>query len=121
MLLARKWEAQAQRTKLGRINRKPVQRVRHPISGPDTGQLTQQEVAMVLNISERAIRAAERSAIEKSRRHSLLRDIWRRYVEGGLDENEFRLTAAEIDALYSLARNPMERLLINKILPLIRA
>jgi len=122
LLLARRWEAQAraERAKAGRSIRKPALRVRHSGSSSGAGLLTQDEVALLLNISERAVRKAEHSALAKLRRHPLLRHVWEEYLTGTLDEEDLRLTAAEIQALFSLARSPIESQLMEKILLLVQ-
>ncbi len=41
---------------------------------------------MVLKMSERGVREVERRAFKKLRDHPLLKQIWRQYLAGGLDE-----------------------------------
>ena len=120
LLVARKWEADAreQRAKLGHTPRRSVWRVRRPASGTPTGPMTQKEVAMLLGISERAVREIEHRALRKIRSHPLMREVWRQYLTGELDEEQLILTAAEIEALFNLVSSTEERHLIQKVLRL---
>lgn len=119
--LARRWEAEAaaQRRELGRTPGKPGTRVAPASARTATAALTQQEVAKLLNMSERGVRAAERRAFEKLRNHPLLRELWKNYLAGELDEDCGRLTPAEIVALFDVARTRQELDLIGKVLRLI--
>ena len=119
LLVARRWEAQAraERARLGRTRRKAVLRVRHSEPGTGAG-LTQEEVAQLMRISVRAVRNIEKRAIRKLFNHPVLRQLWRDYSAGDLDEQQLRLTAAEIDALFALTRNPEGRQVIQKVLRL---
>lgn len=125
LLVARQWEAEAraERSKLGRTPRKPLIRVRRsePFSG--SGPLTQREVALLLGMSERAVRQVEHRAIEKLRRHPFVRQIWQQFLAGELDEFQHvltTLTSEEIEALFKLCRSTEERLVVEKVLWLIR-
>ena len=120
LVVARHWEAEAreQRAKLGRTPRTPVWRVRRPTSETPTGPLTQKEVAMLLGISERAVREIEHRALRKIRSHPLMREVWRQYLTGELDEEQLILTAAEIEALFNLVSSTEERRLLQKVLRL---
>lgn len=123
VLLAKSWEAKAraERTKLGRTSRTPLLRVGRQQPGtPRSGLLTQKEVAMLLNMSERAVREIERRAIQKLRNHPLLRQVWRQYLAGELDEQHGVLTPKEIEALFGLANSPEELFLIQKTLGLLQ-
>ena len=76
---------------------------------------------MVLKMSERGVREVERRAFKKLRNHPLLREIWRQYLAGDLEEQAMEpLTRAEIEALFALARTPAERAAIGKVLRLIQ-
>ena len=67
LALAREWEAEAgQRGSGPRLPLKALVRVTGGKGQPNTG-FTQQEVALILRISERAVRAIERRAVEKLR------------------------------------------------------
>jgi hypothetical protein len=120
LLVARKWEAEAreERARLGPTPRMPVWRVRRPTSDTSTGPLTQKEVAMLLGISERAVREIEHRALRKIRRHPLMREVWRQYLAGELDEHQLMLTPAEIEALFNLVSSTEERHLLQKVLRL---
>jgi predicted transcriptional regulator len=80
--------------------------------------LTQKEVAMLLGISERAVRDIEHRALRKIRSHPLMREVWRQYLNGELDEAQLLLTPAEIEALFNLVSSTEERRLIQKVLRL---
>jgi hypothetical protein len=82
--------------------------------------LTQKEVAILLNISERGVRAIERRALQKLRNHPLLRQVWRDYVAGELKENQEALAPNEIQALLNLTRTREERRLIQRIVMMIK-
>src|SRR5579859_2881349 len=71
LLVARKWEAEAraQRARLGATTKKTSLRTRRSPSATGTCLLTQKEVALLLNLSERAVRGIERRAFEKIRDH----------------------------------------------------
>ena len=123
LVLAKHWEAEAraQRLGLGRPLQRPILRVRREEPGTArSGPLTQKEVARLLNMSERGVRAVERRAFEKLRQHPLLRQAWQRYLAGELDEHQLGLTPEESEALFNLIRTPEERGLIQKVLRLIQ-
>ena len=100
LLVARKWEAEAreQRARMGHTPRRPV--------------------AMLLGISERAVREIEHRALRKIRSHPLMREVWRQYLNGELVEAQLLLTPAEIEALFNLVSSTEERRLIQKVLRL---
>jgi Sigma-70, region 4 len=86
----------------------------------DTGLFTQKEVAVLLRISERAVRTIERRAIEKLRRHPALRQLWREWTTGEIEEASeprpvWELTRAELAAVCGLARTPAERELLRRL------
>lgn len=114
-------EAKAQRAAFGHRFRKPTVRVRRRKDSGPPEQLTQREVATILSISVRAVRAAEYRAFLKLRRHPLLRKIWQQHLTGELDEDDLRLTPAEIAALLALARSPTERQVVKKVLGLVQS
>jgi hypothetical protein len=120
LLVAKKWEreARAQRARLVAFPRKPSIRVQPSEPSTSNSPLSQREVALLLNISERAVRMIEIRAIQKLRRHPLLRHIWQQYLSRDLEEGQPALTRQEIEALSNLVRTPEERLLILKILGL---
>lgn len=119
--LAREWEVQAraQRERLGLSVQKRGIRVRASTAQSGT-QLSQKEVALLLGMSERGVRAVEKRAFEKLRRHPLLKDLWRQYVSGGeLEEGEWILTQEEIIALFDSCQTTRELYVIEKTLWLI--
>ena len=122
LALAKEWEAEAraQRVRLGRAYRKPTVRVSRTEPGTKRGPLSQREVALFLNMSERGVRAVERRAFQKLRQHPALRRLWQEYT-GNLDEEDIRLTLDEIEALFQVARTPEEQRLVRKVLALIQA
>lgn len=122
MSLARRWEAEAraERERRKPMITKPRLRVRDCEPGFGRGLLTQKEVALLLNMSERGVREAEKRAIRKLFNHPALREIWQQYLAGELDEQTLILTPQEIAALFRLACNSQERLLIHKVLRLIQ-
>ncbi len=111
--------ARAQRAQSGRTGNKPRIRAR-PSPGSAGGGLTQREVALVLRISERAVRAIEKRALRKLAEHPQLRDIWRQFLAGELTEQAHRLSAPEIQALLGLARSRAERETILKVLKMVQ-
>jgi hypothetical protein len=123
LLLAQKWEAEArtERARLGGTVKKPVWRVRRQASDTGTGPLTQSETALFMGMSERAVRQAERSALEKLRNHPLMREIWKDYDGAELDEEHLRLAQDEIEALFNLARTPEEERMVRKVLALVNS
>src|SRR5439155_35193 len=112
--------ARVHRFSLGRSLRKPILRARRQQPGTTpSGMLTQKQVAQLLNMSERGVREIERRAFQKLRQHPMLRQVWQQYLVGELDEHQPILTAEEIQALFTVARTPEERDLIQKVLRLI--
>jgi len=122
LLLAKRWEAEArvQRVAAGRTAAKPTLRVSRKEPGTG-GPLTQKEVALLLNMSERGVREVERRAFQKLFNHPLLRQAWREYLAGELDEDQWNLTPEEIYALFKLARTAEEWLLLKKVARIIGA
>ncbi len=123
LLLAKRWEAAARAERLRSSRRLSTGRIRVRRSEPrtETGPFTQQEVALIMKISERAVRRLERSAIRKLRRHPELRQLWQKYLAGELvEENELVLSSEEIAALFGLARTEAERALLRKILKVVQ-
>jgi hypothetical protein len=86
--------------------------------------LSQAEVAAFLHISERAVREIERRAFDKLRRHPGLRDFWRQWLVGEVEEAasqalaDWVLSRAEINAVCALAQTPAERQALRKLLAL---
>src|ERR1035437_6129792 len=89
LALAQEWEATAKRKREahGALPGQPVVRVRAGSAERQLGWLTQREVAMILKISERSVREIERRAFDKLRRHPALRDFWREYRTGEVEES----------------------------------
>jgi hypothetical protein len=124
MALAQEWERDAKRRGGGpRPPLKALVRVARGSGQPDTG-FTQQEVALILRISQRAVRNIERRAIDKLRRNPALRALWREWSRGEIEEDSrsaarWQLNQSEIAVVYGLARTPAERRVIRKVMALI--
>jgi hypothetical protein len=121
LLLAKRWEEQArvQRAAVGSIAWKSTLRAGRREQGTG-GPLSQREIAILLGISERAVRLVERRAIQKLLNHPSLRQVWRQYLAGELDEDQWKLTPEEISALFKLARTPQAWRLLVKVTRLVR-
>lgn len=127
--LAWEKEARVRRAALGLKPREPsIRAPRGRLSDfgrvtPGLGPLSQREVAMILRISERAVRNIERRALEKLRRHPLLGELWAELsIEGSTQEARGEqgpgtdLTPAEIAALMTLAQTEEELQALDKLL-----
>jgi Sigma-70, region 4 len=90
------------------------------------GFLSQQEVALILRISVRAVRAIEQRAFDKLRNHPGLKDYWREWVTGEVEETATRdssqwlLSRAELAAVYGLAQTAAERQALRKLFALMQ-
>ena len=74
--LAREWEAEA------RLRRAQLQRgAGAGIERVEPGGLTQAQVAAILGLSPRSVRAIERRGLRKLRRHPLLQRVWKEFGE----------------------------------------
>jgi DNA-binding transcriptional regulator YiaG len=78
--------------------------------------LTQREVAVLLRVSERAVRNIERRAIKKLFADPGLRQAWQDYLNGNLEEDGLALTPEEAEALLGLVRTLEEWLVVRKVL-----
>jgi len=117
--LARKWEVQAREE---RVRRKAEGTLGREFQSRQNASLTQAEIAAILGLSERAVRTIEKRALIKLRRHPLLRAIWAEHMGSPpVEEDSFDLTPQDIAALFGLARSPIERHAILKVLILIWA
>jgi hypothetical protein len=116
-------EARAKRAAQAPRPKKPTIRVRPGSAEHAVGLLSQKEVALFLKISERAVRETERSAFQKIRNHPLMRQFWREWEGGEIDEaahgSEWQLSDCEIAAVYKLARTLEEREVLSKVMALI--
>ena len=99
----------------------PVVRIRRSKFRPNPPGLTQKEVAMLLNLSERGVREIERRAFRKLRAHPALRQVWQQFLAGELEESAAQLSRQEIAALWRLARTSEERQLLRKVLRLVQS
>jgi hypothetical protein len=126
MAKARQWEEEARRKREAQpaVPRKPTIRVRPGSAERELGFLSQREVALILKISVRSVRAIEKRAFYKLEHHPALRDFWREYTSGEVveaaspDPRDWALSQAEVAAVYALARTPAERQALAKLLAL---
>lgn len=95
------------------------QQARGPLKRRHLLGLTQLETARLLGLSERAVRAIEKRALQKLARHPELRQLWTEYG-GELEEGFARLTDEEVRALFGLARTPEELRLMFKVISAIQ-
>jgi Sigma-70, region 4 len=127
LALARQWEEEARRIRAaqGDLAKKPTIRVRHGSGKSESGPFTEREIALLLGISERAVREIQRRAIAKLRRHPALRALWREWETGEVEESVgvttggWHLDPFEIAAVYALAQTPEERLVLRKLIGMI--
>jgi hypothetical protein len=121
LVIAQEYEAaaRAQRAISGRTANAPSIRNRQS-PGNTSGGFTQAEVALLLGLSERAIRLNEIRALRKLAQHPELRELWHRYLTGELTEQWHRLSALEIEALWGLARSRAERETLRKVLAIVQ-
>jgi hypothetical protein len=104
------------------VPKKPTIRVRAGSAERAVGLLSQKEVAVLLKISERAVRAIERRAFDKLRRHPALREFWGEWqgIEEANPQGDWQLSSAEVIALLGLARTSVERDLLIKLIGVCR-
>ena len=107
--------ARVQRANSARTARKQMPRIR-PTAGGAGGGLTQREVGLRLDLSERAVRAIEKRALRKLAQHPRLRELWRQFLAGELTEQGHQLSAPEIQALLGLTRSRAELAALRKAL-----
>jgi hypothetical protein len=116
--------ARRKRAELG-IQTRSKTRVRAGSGQHALGQLTQREVATIMKISERAVRAIERRAIEKLRNHPVLKEVMREWQGRGIDEGghgtDCQLNREEMAAVLALAKTPYERDTVRKLLRMVSA
>jgi hypothetical protein len=117
VLVAKAWESQAraQRAKFGSFGKHASKR-KAIAAGPG---LTQKEVAKILGMSERGVRAVERRALLKLRNHPTLRKLWDEFISGELNEDCWRLSGDEIAALFDLCITPEELIVMEKVASLV--
>jgi hypothetical protein len=120
MALAKQWEEEARRAREAR-------KAERQGSGSRRGMacgLSQAEVGALMDISERGVRAIERRAIAKLKRHPMIRAIWKEYTESRLSVTDEpaagTLTSEEGAALLRLARTAFEFRTLQKILARVR-
>jgi Sigma-70, region 4 len=124
--IADELEAAAKRKRLaqGGPPNRPVIRVQRGSGERGLGPFTQAETAAIMRISERSVRQLQKSAFTKLRNHPALKEFWREWQTGGLKEavvptsTGWVLSAAEIEALLSLARTPIEKHAVRKLIAL---
>jgi hypothetical protein len=116
---AREWEVQASAE---RSRRKAEGTWGIGPLGRQNAYLTQAEIAAILGISERAVRAIERRALRKLRQHPLLRSVWAEFSDRySVEEDSIDLEPEEIGALFGLVRTDFERRVLLKVLVFIWA
>ena len=117
LIVAQKLEQDARRARAeqGDLD-KPVLRA------PRGSGLTQEDTAIFLGLSQRAVRDTEKRALRKLRQNPAIRALWRELVgEGVTSTADLELTDAEIAALYGLVRTPEERRVLDKVIALVSA
>lgn len=117
MVVAQKLERGARQARAEQgVVEKPVLR-----ASPETG-LTQKEVALLIGLSQRAVRDIEKRALRKLKQHPALRALWRELVrESSTSPLDLKLNDAEIAAVYGLARKPYELRVLDKLMALVSA
>lgn len=129
--LAKEWESEARQQRQG-SSRRPrpsshrVKRQNASGEAPAEAGLTQREVALLLGMSERAVRNIEKRALAKLRAHPDLRGLFDEILGlEGLHESRsqadgdlvyFELTPGEARAILSLGCSPEERLLMVRLM-----
>jgi Sigma-70, region 4 len=96
-IVAQEWERAARQRRSGQEELAGEPDIRG-WRGRSTGGLTQREVALILCLSERAVREIEGRAMDKLRRHPALRALWREWSREKIGEGA---TSAE-DKLMAL-------------------
>jgi hypothetical protein len=121
MVIARELEAaaRAERAQAGRVAQPQRIRNRQSPGNPGAG-LTQREVAQLLGMTERGVRAVEKRALRKLWQHPLLRKLWDEYLRGELIEHAARLSTAELQVLVGMARSRAERETLRKVFAIIQ-
>ena len=132
--LAKQWEAEARMQRLKAPGRPKTLRHRVRSAREDTASvpgLTQREVALILGLSERAVRNIEKRALAKLRSHPEVKALLDEYAvrSAGIKEDQMYTTWepgfrdwswTETVALLGLARSAEERevlrLLLNRLL-----
>ena len=121
LALARKWEVEARKKRLalGKGPQRAAVRARRSPRGSDKFQpLTQGEVAVLLNMSERAVRNVEKRALAKLRKHPAIRELLDQIKSQTSESMVVPLTAEELAALFALADTDEERLILKRVLML---
>jgi hypothetical protein len=78
LALARQWEKEVA---------PKVRQPKQPVGHLKAGGLTHQEIASILRVSERTVRKDEKSAMRKLRNHPALRQIWKEWLGGQIEES----------------------------------
>jgi hypothetical protein len=121
-VIADELEAEARRRRAAQRARpkKPTIRVRPGSAEHAVGLLSQREVAVLMQMSERSVRETERKAFEKIRNHPLLRELWSEWMGREVEESDldWQLSAGEIAAVGNLAQTPEERRVLRKVMGL---
>jgi hypothetical protein len=114
--------AKRKRAAQGGQRKKPVIRVRRGSGERGRGPFTQAETAAIMRVSERTVRQIEKTAFQKLKNHPALREFWREWQSGEVQEavvpasTDWGLSRSEIEALLALARTPIEKHAIRKMI-----
>ncbi len=111
--------ARAQSDEPGDTDKKRPMRMRRS-AGSTGGRLTHREVAALMKLSERGVRAIEKRALRKLAQHPALRELWRAYLAGELTEAAQRLSRPEVEALLGLVRTTDELRALLKVLEIVQ-
>jgi hypothetical protein len=115
LAVTRRWEADSirkrqARWKAGQPPATPTERL---------PGLTQAEVAAVMGLSVRAVRAIEQRAFRKLRSHPLLRQYWSELESASESVSTHEpdcLSSEDLKALFGLVQTPIERQALLKVL-----
>ena len=119
--LARAWEEEEKRKRAsqGDLPKKGTIQTKQNRAG--ALGFSEAEVAAILMVSERTVRADIRRAFAKLRRHPALREFWREWIGGEIEEAgspDWELSQNEITAVLSSAKTPLEVRALRKLIAL---
>jgi hypothetical protein len=114
--IAKEFEASARAERARLANAGKQRRLRLRLMRGGSSGLTQREVAAVLGLSTRAVRAIEKRAFWKLAQHPALQQLWRKYRTGELNEEALHLSRSELEALWGLVRTGEEAQALLKVL-----
>jgi hypothetical protein len=117
-------EAKRKRDAQGAQPKEPSVRVRVGSGESALGLFTVAETAAIMRVSKRTIAKLQRSAFTKMRNHPALKEFWREWQTGEVEEaavpthGELELNRSEIAAVLAMARSPIERHALRKLIRL---